>query len=261
MVGFHGRCKHFRIDVASDGHYVVVGNERTFPSLNELVGFHHHHAITDEGDTLVVPCPNVPDESVLTQLTIFAERNDPDEGAVSAGSVRSCCVVTMLLCLHRRRAPIGGTAPNPDMRRWARQYDPFPALPRRVMTTILQAYWCRRWGSLVALYAGALSSRVPPPALGITTPAGNRYELHGWVADPDPYAAIMAVDSSLPPADRIELSLGNGDRIDGTERSADGRGLGGCGWRVVRCLRSSYCSSPSHPRNKAPCARKGGACC
>lgn len=54
---FGGRIKHFMIDQTPDGRYLVVGNDRTFPGLNELVQFHSTHPLTDDGDCLVTPCP------------------------------------------------------------------------------------------------------------------------------------------------------------------------------------------------------------
>lgn len=54
---FKGRIKHFMIDQNADNQYIVVGNERTFPSLNEVVAFHQRHPVTDDGDLLSYPCP------------------------------------------------------------------------------------------------------------------------------------------------------------------------------------------------------------
>lgn len=54
---FRGRCKHFMIDQDADQRYLVVGNDRTFPSLNEVVGFHQKHPVTDDGDVLIMACP------------------------------------------------------------------------------------------------------------------------------------------------------------------------------------------------------------
>lgn len=53
----NNRIKHFMIDQTPEGRYLVVGNDRTFASLNELVSFHRTHTLTDDGDTLVQPCP------------------------------------------------------------------------------------------------------------------------------------------------------------------------------------------------------------
>lgn len=49
---FKGRCKHFMIDQNEQERYIVVGNDRTFPSLNEVVAFHMKHPVTDDGDVL-----------------------------------------------------------------------------------------------------------------------------------------------------------------------------------------------------------------
>jgi myosin-3 len=51
------RIKHFMIDQTPDGRYLVVGNDRTFPGLNELVYFHSTHPLTEDGDLLTHPCP------------------------------------------------------------------------------------------------------------------------------------------------------------------------------------------------------------
>lgn len=42
---FKGRSKHFMIDQDDNGRYLVVGNDRTFPSLNEVVAFHQRHPV------------------------------------------------------------------------------------------------------------------------------------------------------------------------------------------------------------------------
>jgi myosin-3 len=47
-----GAPKHFMIDQNAQERYIVVGNDRTFPSLNEVVAFHMKHAVTDDGDVL-----------------------------------------------------------------------------------------------------------------------------------------------------------------------------------------------------------------
>jgi len=53
---FKGRCKHFMIDQNEQERYIVVGNDRTFPSLNEVVAFHMKHPVTDDGTVLVFVC-------------------------------------------------------------------------------------------------------------------------------------------------------------------------------------------------------------
>lgn len=60
------RIKHFMIDQTEDGQYMVVGNDRRFPSLNALVAHHRHAALTEEGDKLLIPCPQK--EANLTEL-------------------------------------------------------------------------------------------------------------------------------------------------------------------------------------------------
>eukprot|EP00730_Choanoeca_flexa_P004849 TRINITY_DN11819_c4_g2_i6.p1 TRINITY_DN11819_c4_g2~~TRINITY_DN11819_c4_g2_i6.p1 ORF type:complete len:949 (+),score=327.87 TRINITY_DN11819_c4_g2_i6:88-2934(+) len=60
------RIKHFMIDQSPDGQYMVVGNDRLFPSLNELVAHHRNSPLTEEGDKLLIPCPQK--ESNLREL-------------------------------------------------------------------------------------------------------------------------------------------------------------------------------------------------
>eukprot|EP00055_Hartaetosiga_balthica_P002458 m.4037 g.4037 ORF g.4037 m.4037 type:complete len:957 (+) comp2161_c0_seq1:253-3123(+) len=51
------RIKHYMIDQDKDGLYQVVGNRKLFPSLNELVNFHHTHKIVSEDPVcLIEPC-------------------------------------------------------------------------------------------------------------------------------------------------------------------------------------------------------------
>lgn len=50
------RCKHFMIDFDDQDRYILIGNDRTFATLNELVAFHMKHPIVD-GDVLVQACP------------------------------------------------------------------------------------------------------------------------------------------------------------------------------------------------------------
>lgn len=65
---FQGRCKHFMIDQNDDDRYLVVGNDRTFPSLNEVVAFHMKHPVTDDGDTLIKACPTSGPRDDLAEL-------------------------------------------------------------------------------------------------------------------------------------------------------------------------------------------------
>lgn len=65
---FNGRCKHFMIDQNDQDRYLVVGNDRTFPSLNEVVAFHSKHPVTDDGDTLTAACPVTGPRADLAEL-------------------------------------------------------------------------------------------------------------------------------------------------------------------------------------------------
>jgi len=52
-----GRIKHYMIDQTPDGQYLVVGNRKLFPSLNELVGYHYEHKIVaSDPVALVASC-------------------------------------------------------------------------------------------------------------------------------------------------------------------------------------------------------------
>jgi hypothetical protein len=62
--GGNGRFAHYMIDQGSDGRYLVVGNRRTFPSLNELVAFHTKYRLRDDAyDQCIYPCPMPADGS------------------------------------------------------------------------------------------------------------------------------------------------------------------------------------------------------
>jgi myosin-3 len=63
-----GRCKHFMIDQDKQGRYIVVGNDRTFPSLNDIVAYHEKQQVTDEGDCLLYACEGLGDRADLKEL-------------------------------------------------------------------------------------------------------------------------------------------------------------------------------------------------
>eukprot|EP00043_Microstomoeca_roanoka_P014807 m.147383 g.147383 ORF g.147383 m.147383 type:complete len:969 (-) comp16110_c2_seq2:273-3179(-) len=52
-----GRVKHFMINVEGDNEYQLVGNDRWFVSLNDIVDYHHTHSVTSARDRLERPCP------------------------------------------------------------------------------------------------------------------------------------------------------------------------------------------------------------
>lgn len=60
------RIKHFMVDQGEDGMYIVVGNDRRFASLNDMVAHHLSSPLTEEGDRLLKPCPQK--ESNLAEL-------------------------------------------------------------------------------------------------------------------------------------------------------------------------------------------------
>ena len=46
----------------------VVGNERAFGSLNDVVAFHTRNPVTDDGDLLLFPCQGKGDRKDLQEL-------------------------------------------------------------------------------------------------------------------------------------------------------------------------------------------------
>lgn len=55
-----GRIKHYMIDQTPDGQYLVVGNRKLFPSLNELVAYHYDHKIVaSDPVALVASCGQI----------------------------------------------------------------------------------------------------------------------------------------------------------------------------------------------------------
>lgn len=64
-----GRIKHYMIDVLSDGQYQVVGNQKLFSSLNELVAFHQRHRIVATDPVcLIEPCGQVAGHDDLEEI-------------------------------------------------------------------------------------------------------------------------------------------------------------------------------------------------
>eukprot|EP00049_Salpingoeca_infusionum_P017711 m.354083 g.354083 ORF g.354083 m.354083 type:complete len:962 (-) comp16916_c0_seq1:372-3257(-) len=64
-----GRIKHYMIDQTPDQQYQVVGNRKLFPSLNELVSYHHTHKIvSDDPVCLIYPCGQQGDEDDRLEL-------------------------------------------------------------------------------------------------------------------------------------------------------------------------------------------------
>ena len=47
---------------------IQVGNDCTFPSLNEVVSFHQKHPVTDDGDVLIASCPTEGPRDDLDEL-------------------------------------------------------------------------------------------------------------------------------------------------------------------------------------------------
>lgn len=65
---FRGRVKHFMIDQVQGDRYKIIGNERTFPALNEIVNFHSKKSVTDDGDKLIKACPTEGPRQDLAEL-------------------------------------------------------------------------------------------------------------------------------------------------------------------------------------------------
>jgi len=77
-----GVAKHFMIDQQEeDNLYIVVGNERTFPSLNQIVTFHGEadgngepvNPVTDDQDGTIHPCPGTHERTDLAELAEAVE--------------------------------------------------------------------------------------------------------------------------------------------------------------------------------------------
>lgn len=69
-LNFNGKIKHFMIDQNKDAvpRYIVVGNDRTFPTLNDIVAFHGKNPVTDEGDYLLYGCEGIKGRADLAEL-------------------------------------------------------------------------------------------------------------------------------------------------------------------------------------------------
>jgi hypothetical protein len=59
------RAKYSAAECSS---YQVVGNDRLFASLNEVVQFHSRYPVTDDGDLLVLPCLGKGERKDLQEL-------------------------------------------------------------------------------------------------------------------------------------------------------------------------------------------------
>ena len=67
-LSYKGRVKHFMVDKTDDGQYLVVGNDRLHPSLNELVDYYSRHSVTEAGDKLLHACEDSGPRHDLTEL-------------------------------------------------------------------------------------------------------------------------------------------------------------------------------------------------
>nr|XP_058963310.1 myosin-IIIb-like [Pocillopora verrucosa] len=50
------RCKHYMIDQTRSGKFLIVGMQRVYKSLKEMVNVHKREPINSEGDVLIEPC-------------------------------------------------------------------------------------------------------------------------------------------------------------------------------------------------------------
>ncbi|XP_075439200.1 uncharacterized protein LOC142482966 isoform X2 [Ascaphus truei] len=76
------RCRHYMIDVQSNGCYVILGEDRAHASLRALVQYHRETAILPFGETLGEPCgqrkdwePDYEELQFLTRTLSLGEEN------------------------------------------------------------------------------------------------------------------------------------------------------------------------------------------
>lgn len=67
------RCRHFMIDVLEDGQYIIVGENRTHGSLQDLVDFHRRTPILPFNQVLTVACQESSEERNYAEL-LFSQR-------------------------------------------------------------------------------------------------------------------------------------------------------------------------------------------
>ena len=53
------RCRHYMIDMQSNGKYVILGEDRAHSSLPDLVEYHNHTGIKPLMELLTSPCGQV----------------------------------------------------------------------------------------------------------------------------------------------------------------------------------------------------------
>ncbi|XP_068121948.1 myosin-IIIb-like [Hyperolius riggenbachi] len=80
------RCRHFMVDVHSNGCYVILGEDRAHASLSALVEYHSTIGIQPLGETLRKPCekagdwePDCEELKFLTRTLSLGEENVPSD--------------------------------------------------------------------------------------------------------------------------------------------------------------------------------------
>nr|XP_046246965.1 hematopoietic SH2 domain-containing protein homolog [Scatophagus argus] len=69
------RCRHFMIDALEDGHYMIVGENRSHRFLQELVDFHRRTPIIPYNEVLTVPCGQASNDKTDYAELLFPERH------------------------------------------------------------------------------------------------------------------------------------------------------------------------------------------
>ncbi|XP_062334016.1 myosin-IIIa [Osmerus eperlanus] len=77
------RCRHYMIDMQSNGKYVILGEDRAHPSLPDLVEYHNHTGIKPLMELLTCPCGQMcdqePDYEELKGIHPFYRSLEPGE--------------------------------------------------------------------------------------------------------------------------------------------------------------------------------------
>ncbi|XP_054876566.1 hematopoietic SH2 domain-containing protein homolog [Poeciliopsis prolifica] len=67
-------CRHFMIDVLEDGQYIIIGENRTHRSLQDLVDFHRRNPILPFNQVLTVACGQSSANSIDYAELLFSQR-------------------------------------------------------------------------------------------------------------------------------------------------------------------------------------------
>ncbi|TRY88141.1 hypothetical protein DNTS_029449, partial [Danionella cerebrum] len=107
------RCRHFMVEMQSNGKYVILGEDRAHPSLTDLVHYHTEVGIKPFMERLTVPCGQACDqEPDYEELRAFSSAMEnsapaPQDTEMDTGSNK------VHLQMQRLFLPPGGNT-NPD---------------------------------------------------------------------------------------------------------------------------------------------------